>query len=415
MKATLIGNANSKIDNISSAQLDPFFLNRKRLQEEMNLTFQHIQAVSIQDIVRESLAVPTDIDVLLVRPDWREDPNEVVQALQTIRGAHPYKKIIFIDPWDQVSSRFFGVLPYVNKFIKYQRFKDVKRYHEPLIGGTAITDYLAKEQGYDIGSFHVGSTLPAGYEHRIVTGWNVVTARRFKQVLFQSFMWKLKNRRFGHLPKNIDVFCHLSYASVHKANDWYTNYRKTVVEKIQAMGSQYHLAVSGEYPEQRTVSSQQYFEDIRRSKIVVAPFGWGETTWRDYEAVCYNCLLIKPDMSHIDTTPNIYYPNETYVPVKWDFSDLEEKCAYYLANPKEMERIVTKARRTLEDYFLQGQFVKTIASLLSPEPTIVTQTIIRGPQLHSDKELETSSAVQEKIAELPTSDYDLDAKSLIKK
>jgi hypothetical protein len=391
MKAILIGNADPKIDSIASAQLDPFFLNRKRFEDEANLTFQHIQAVSIQEIVQATFKISPDIETLFIRPDWREDQHEVVQALQTIRRNHPTQRIIFIDPWDQVSSRFFGVLPYVDKLLKYQRFKDVQRYHEPLIGGTAITDYLAKEQGYDIGDFHVGSDVPIGYEHRIATGWNVVTARRFKQVLFQSFLWKLKNRGFRELPKTIDIFCHLSYNSWDSRDDWYTTYRKSVIEKIEQFGSTYKLAISGEHPERRTVSSHQYFEDIRRSRIVVAPFGWGETTWRDYEAVCYNCLLIKPDMSHIDTAPHIYHPNETYVPVKWDFSDLEEKCAYYLANPQELSRIVLNARRVLEDYFLQGEFVKTIAELLVTETTIiddVAKTAVPSTQLESDQDLE---------------------------
>jgi Glycosyl transferases group 1 len=386
MKASLIGNANSKIDGIASAQIEPFFLNRKRLQEEINLTFEHAQAVSIEDIVKASLSVTHDVEVLFIRPDWREEASKVVQALRTIRSFHPTKTIIFIDPWDQVSSRFFGVLPYVNKFLKYQHFKDLSRYQETLIGGTAITDYLAKEKGYDIGDFHVSSEIPAGYEHRITTGWNVVTAKRFKQVLFQSFLWKLKHRELGRLLKDIDIFCHLSYASVSDSHNWYTDYRKTVINQIQTFSTSCTLAVSGEYPEHRTISTQKYFEDLRRSRIVIAPFGWGETTWRDYEAVCYNCLLIKPDMSHIATAPDIYDPYETYVPVKWDFSDLEEKCAYYLANPQEADRIVKNARRSLEDYFLKAEFVKAIGNLIFDQSKIVNSATAELSQLDPDKD-----------------------------
>jgi hypothetical protein len=370
MKAALIGNANSKIDNIASAQLDPFFINRKRLKDELGLIFQHIQAVSIENILQVSKNISTDTQILFIRPDWREDPDRLVEAFQHIRVAHPRQTILFIDPWDQVSSRFFEVLPYVDKLVKYQRFKDVQRYHQPIVGGTAITDYLAKQQGYDIGTFQVSSKVPIGYEHRIATGWNVVTAKRFQPLLFQPLMWKLANRGLGKTTKVIDIFCHLSYSSIHSQQDWYTTYRKAIVQKISAFPSRYTCAVSGEFPEQRTISTQQYFADLRRSRMVVAPFGWGETTWRDYESVCFDCLLIKPDMAHIDTAPNIYLPYETYVPVRWDFSDLEETCAYYLNHPDEMARIVTNARRVLEHYFLQGEFVQTIAGLLVDEPKL---------------------------------------------
>lgn len=368
MKAVLISNADHNIDTIASAQLDPFFLNRRQLKEDFDLIFEHRQAISIQDIIKAGSIVAADTEVLFIRPDWREHAEDVVEAFKIIRAAHPSHKIICIDPWDQVSSRFFGVLPYVNKLLKYQRFKDVQKYRQNWIGGTAITDYLVNSQGYDIGDWHVGSDVPPGYENRIATGWNVVTAKRFQQTLFPSFIKKLENRQFGKLHKSIDIFCHLSYNTPDNGrDDWYTRYRKTVVESLQKIGAAYNyqLAVSGEYPDHRTISSRQYFKDIRRSRIVVAPFGWGETTWRDYEAICYECLLIKPDMSHVDTSPNIYYPNETYVPVKWDFSDLEEKCAYYLANSTEQDRIIANAQRLLKDYFLQKKFSKMIGTLLA--------------------------------------------------
>ncbi|MBF2029779.1 MAG: glycosyltransferase family 1 protein [Oscillatoriales cyanobacterium C42_A2020_001] len=368
MKAFIIGNADPRIDRIAAVQLDPFFVNRKRLSQILGFTFRHIQAVSIAEITQACKRVDPDVDVLFIRPDWRENPDQVLQALKTIRALHPNRKIFFIDPWDQVSSRFFGVLPYVDRFLKYQRLKDIQKYRQPLLGGTVITDYLAKEWGFDLRDWSVSSAIPQGYEHRIATGWNVVTGREYERTLFQPLWWKVKHRKLRRKPKNIDVFCHVSYGSIHDSHNWYTDYRMVAVEAVKRLGAKYRLAVSGEYPERRTVSKERYQDEIERSRIVVSPFGWGETTWRDYEAVCNHCLLVKPRMEHIDTAPSIYYPNETYVPIEWDFSDLEETCSYYLHNPDEAARIITNARRILENYFKQGEFVKAIAHLLADQP-----------------------------------------------
>jgi len=377
MKSLLVGNANQKIDKISAAQLDPFFRNRQLLRRKLGLSFTHIQAVSISEIVKACQNVGPEIDSIFIRPDWKDDPQKVVEAIQAIRADNPNRKIFFIDPWDQVSSRFFGVLPYVDRLLKYQRLKDVHQYKRPLIGGTVITDYLVRNAGYDIGDWHVGSAVPEGYEYRIDTGWNVVTLKRFEKMLFKPLTWKLANGQWRRKPKDIDIFCHLSYSD---EDDWYTLYRKSSVEMVKRLGTKYRLAVSGESPANRTVSSKQYHDEIERSRIVFSPFGWGETTWRDYEAVCYNCMLIKPEMEHIDTAPNIYFPNETYVPVKWDFSDLEEKCDYYLSNPDEAARIVTNARRVLERYFTEGGFVETIASLFSNDATQTPAAVPLGSQ-----------------------------------
>ncbi len=377
MKSILVGNANTKIDNIAAAQLNPFFKNRVQLRAQLNFTFQHRQAVTLAEITQACQFIPSDINVLFVRPDWREQPESVTEVMQTIRSTYPHLKIFFIDPWDQVSSRFFGVLPYVDRLLKYQRLKHLEQYHMPLEGGTMITDYLARHQGFDLGGWHVGSEIDPAYTDRIASGWGVVLAARFEAMLLQPLTWQLNHWQWRRKPKNIDVFCHVSYDSITAEGSWYTHYRQTAIAAVQALAPQYRLAVSGEFPETRTVCRRQYQEEIQRSRIVVSPFGWGEITWRDYEAVCNNCLLLKPNIDHIETSPQIFYPGETYVPLRWDFSDLEEKCTYYLQNPDEAARIQTNARRLLTNYFRQQGFVQTLAQLLgdTPIPAIVPSFI----------------------------------------
>jgi spore maturation protein CgeB len=63
-------------------------------------------------------------------------------------------------------------------------------------------------------------------------------------------------------------------------------------------------------------------------------------------------------MSHLKTYPNIYIPNETYVPLDWDGNDLFEKTAYYMENEKDRARIAQNAfeqyrneLNRMEDYF----------------------------------------------------------------
>lgn len=91
------------------------------------------------------------------------------------------------------------------------------------------------------------------------------------------------------------------------------------------------------------VSQRNFNRLLALSKITVSPFGFGEVCFRDFEAILAKSLLIKPDMSHIDTWPNVYIPFITYVPVKWDLSDLEEKINYYISNNEERQKIVESA------------------------------------------------------------------------
>ena len=51
-------------------------------------------------------------------------------------------------------------------------------------------------------------------------------------------------------------------------------------------------------------------------------FGWGEICSRDFQAWIAGAALIAPDTSHLVTYPVTHIPGQTYLPIKWDLSDL---------------------------------------------------------------------------------------------
>lgn len=368
MKAVIIGNSkfSKKTDNIPPSQLHPFLDNGQQLRHQLGLKLQFIEATTLTEI--ETAYRQAKADIFFVRPTWQENSDDVERVMKDLRMTHPDALVIFIDPFDQTSSRFFGVLPYVDRFLKYQRLKDVTQYKTPLIGGTVLTDTLVREQGYDLKDWHVGSKVPEGYEQRIETGWYLTLIKKFKDPLFRQPMpWERLRKR------DIDVFCHVSYGARDNF-EWYGQHRKVAIDILNRLAPDYKLSVSGEFAGERKVSTQQYFRDIKRSRIAVSPFGWGEITWRDYEAVCHGCLLIKPNVDHIDVEPNIFIPGKTYVSVKWDYSDLEEKCRYYLQHPDEANEIIYNARQAYMDYFRQDLFVRKIENLIrsrsNPSPEL---------------------------------------------
>ncbi|MCX7025040.1 MAG: glycosyltransferase [Spirochaetes bacterium] len=111
-----------------------------------------------------------------------------------------------------------------------------------------------------------------------------------------------------------------------------------------------------------TVSQRRFNAEMTMSKIVLSPFGWGELCLRDFEAVISGALLLKPDMSHLETWPDIFIPGETYVPFDWDAAELVGRAEFYLANDGERKRIARAAweryRSQLGD--LSARFESTI-------------------------------------------------------
>lgn len=91
------------------------------------------------------------------------------------------------------------------------------------------------------------------------------------------------------------------------------------------------------------VSQSRFNRETAHSKIVLSPFGWGELCLRDFETVISGALLLKPDMSHIETWPNVFIPEETYVPFDWDATDLEDKAMRYLEDNDARKKIIRAA------------------------------------------------------------------------
>ena len=146
--------------------------------------------------------------------------------------------------------------------------------------------------------------------------------------------------------KNIDV-CAIyqanhSYNEDHGArNDLhYTNHRKGAWDKLN---SQFLDIRKDKLP------YQEYIQTLYNSKVAISPFGMGELCFRDFECMQFGTILIKPSMSMVNTIPNIYESDETYVSVNYDWSDLNEKVDYVLSNFDELnEKINTNIREKFE-------------------------------------------------------------------
>jgi hypothetical protein len=170
--------------------------------------------------------------------------------------------------------------------------------------------------------------------------------------------------------KPIDVFCR---ATLYKG--WTKAHRMEVMQSLNELPERYRVISSI-----KNVGFSEYYREMSRSKIFVSPSGWCEYTPKDYEAMYFRSLLIKPSVEHIDTHPDILVPNETYVPVKWDLSDLREKCQYYLENKEERERITENAHQAFVGYFERDVFLEKMEEILD----FIDLNASRSPEIAHD-------------------------------
>ena len=154
-------------------------------------------------------------------------------------------------------------------------------------------------------------------------------------------------------PRQYDVSAMFQYPSPKKVyehgiiqSDYYDMFRRPSIDVINSLDTSINVAKLNNGVR---VSQEEYYNRIFNSKILFAPFGYGEMAPRDLEAAMFGSILIKPDMSYIDTTPNPYINGETYISCKHDFSDLQEKIHDILGNYKNYRYIIENARKKFNE------------------------------------------------------------------
>jgi hypothetical protein len=156
--------------------------------------------------------------------------------------------------------------------------------------------------------------------------------------------------------KKYDISCMFGYPSKEKVyehnlcqTDYYDLHRKNLLDNVKDYN---FIGLDAG----NRVSTQEYFQKMTESRIVMSPFGYGEMNPRDVQSAMLGSVLIEPDMSYILSEPFIYEDNETYIAVNYDWSNLEEKIDYVLSDYNNIrERLVQNMRKSFEEkYNLQN-------------------------------------------------------------
>jgi len=271
---------------------------------------------------------------------WWNTPADALAALLTeLREAQPQASLVYLDWFAPIHIPQPWVMERVDLYVKKHVLADRTRY------GTGFhdTNLIEYEARWDESLLHAkeAGLAPELLQRKLFVGWNFAMAPGLIK-LFRRHVPDLRNR-------SIAVHCRIGAGRPERP--WYHHMRQRNLDAAR------QLSIADCLITDEGVPFKQYWRELTDSRLCFSPFGFGEVCWRDFEAVAAGAVLVKPDMSHIETYPDIYRPHETYVPVRWDLADLEERCHEYLNDPAACERLVANAgtvwQRYLEDGFRQ--------------------------------------------------------------
>ncbi len=354
--------------------LYPFIHYRAELKSRFGLESEEIISDGIQDKLRQAMAFNGELIIISV--PWNTDRHMLNDFYRELRRSRPAQKLVHFDYNDGNQSPFFGIMPYVDLYLKQylntdpsdyrKRFLGGSRFIEHLVGIGMAEDSILSEVWTDL----FQSELAPEHESKLMLGWNfglwkrmIYLAEGKKDVVL---LGKDKPHNFAiakakgavdalrRRGKPIDAYCR---ATLYKG--WTKKHRERTISALNNLQDRYNVVSSTE-----KVSFSEYYREMSRSRIFVSPSGWCEYTPKDYEAMYFGALLMKPSVEHIRTEPDVLVADQTYVPLKWDMSDMLDKCRFYLDNEDERQRIANNARDAYVSYYREKRLVDHIGAIL---------------------------------------------------
>jgi len=103
---------------------------------------------------------------------------------------------------------------------------------------------------------------------------------------------------------------------------------------------------------------EAYVKNMFDSKIIFAPFGFGELPQRDFQSCEFGSILLKPTVEYIWTDPTLLVDGETYIAVENDWSNLEERLDYILSNYELLrDKLVKNMRERYKELYTPNRLV----------------------------------------------------------
>ncbi len=351
--------------------LYPILVNKKRLKD-LGFIFNFYKNISPKIYDCDYLIIfskPIQKILKKTKNIFNKD-DEIINFL--IEAKSRVNKIIWFDTSDSTSVTHFEVMPFIDLYLKKQIFKDKKNYQRKLYGGRIFTDYFHKKYSInDEKNFNQYFPLNKKDFSKLQLSWNLgigniletfdkikVLFRRLFPLNFHTLLKPIY--RDPLQKKSIDFFFRGSLNYERKTINFH---RELLIKKLRVIQQRQKLSgvsrndlFNQENINNKTLlkvngnlSFKEYNYLMSSAKFGLSPFGWGEIGARDFEIFINGSLLIKPDMSHLETYPDFYKPMETFVPTRWDFEDLENKILDLINDKKKREEISLNGQENYRD------------------------------------------------------------------
>ena len=296
--------------------------------------------------------------------------NDFLSILELIKNYG--LSVIWFDTSDTTSFYFSHLIGIVDVYLKNQFIIKKNNHSNSFVNSNPYYDYFLKKIEKNKNR-KIINHQKNNYEN-VMLGWNLALSDW--KIHSQNRLYRALNILFPSI--NSDISFNKNPINKRKNNLWFfaenkknnqgissniTNYHRTLLrQSIKKYNNKHNFTNYNE----SGLEYNDYLNLLIKTAVVVSPFGKGEICYRDFEALFSGCVLIKPDMNHLKTWPNIYIPMKTYIPCAWDFSDLEQKVNWVNNNLSQAQDIATYGQNMIYDIlFSSNDFVLRFKNIIN--------------------------------------------------
>ena len=331
-------------NRISYASVFPFLEYAQAFRARYDV---EIRCMPVEQALQRGIPDGLSAATHILAQTWLTDPKTRHEKLERLLASLPTGVIrAYLDSFANNDIRWAGVFESTALYYKKSLFTDLSQFTRPTYGHTNLSEYYGRL--YNLQDEVINWGIPQTVLPKLRLAPNFLTDPDLSAALRAE-------PRNTVSQKDIDLHARLGGTG---AEGWYGEMRRHAARVVDELDGLRVAKWTG-------VSRRVFEQELLRSKVCFSPFGYGELCWRDIEAIAAGAVLIKPDMSHLRTVPDLYYDGETYIACRWDFADLSEKLKEILADEERRLRLIENARRVARTYLEMSGPVSTYSDFFS--------------------------------------------------
>jgi len=266
--------------------------------------------------------------------------NEIAKEILFLKNN--FSKVVYFDDSASPTTIRFDIFKYVDQYWKRAVLKEKSLYSKKFYGGRLFSDYYHKNFGINDETPIYSQISEEKIMSKLKIAWNIGIGA------YPVHSNSLRNKYYPFIRRTstaLSIFPHIfprEYIIQNYIDEMLCQLRKEVIFQNKEMKFSARFDAT---PYSNSVGYQRRIldEKIKNNSIfnkgfiqkwdfikethsiysIISPFGWGEVCYRDFEAALGGAFLVKPNMEHIDTWPNIY-ANGLYFSLDWDLQNFNE-------------------------------------------------------------------------------------------